>query len=184
MTQRIVSGLISAQLLTSRPKCIPQGRPRGAKAAGIRYQKAFGQALGTSALDGPWFSFVDALGAGLCQPDFLLNLPSCVVVLECKYTWTPLAWAQIEALYLPVVAKALNKPAFGLQVCKRLLPQAVSESKIVARLGNGLILANHGARVTLHWIENTPVSLVPSEDQLLALNSIKRNSSHGEYTQL
>lgn len=166
MTFRVIHGLISARLLDERPKCIPKGRPRGAKAAGLRYQRAFGKAIGRSALDGPWFDFRDVNGPGFCQPDFVINLPSVAIVLECKYTWTPEAFGQIELLYKPVLEVALGKPVFGLQVCKRLLPQAASSSRVVGMIGNGLVLANSGARVALHWLENTPISLVPSEEQL------------------
>ena len=169
MSFRSIRGLISAELLSEKPKCIPNGRPRGAKAAGLRYQRAFGRAIGRSALDGPWFAFRDLNGNGFCQPDFVINLPSIAIVLECKYTWTPEAFAQIELLYLPVLEVALKKPTFGLQVCKRLIPQAHSSSKVVGMLGNGLVLANSGSRVALHWLENTPVSLVPSAEQLKSI---------------
>lgn len=166
MSFRSIKGIISAELLSERPKCIPHGRAWGAKAAGLRYQRAFGKAIGRSALDGPWFQFRDLNGNGFCQPDFVINLPSVAVILECKYTWTPEAFAQIELLYLPVVAEALKKPTFGFQVCKRLTPSAHSACRVVGMLGNGLVLANSGHRVALHWLENTPISLVPSAEQL------------------
>lgn len=177
MSFRVVKGLISAELLSERPKCIPRGRARGAKAAGLRYQRAFGKAIGRSALDGPWFSFRDREGHGYCQPDFVINLPSVAVVLECKYTWTPEAFAQIELLYLPVLELALGKPTFGFQVCKRLVPQAHSACKVVGMLGNGLVLANSGTRVALHWLENTPVSLVPSAEQLKLIQMRKEHAN-------
>lgn len=166
MSFRVIRGLLSAELLSEKPKCIPNGRPRGAKAAGIRYQRAFERAIGRSALAGPWFEFRDSGGAGFCQPDFVINLPSVAIVLECKYTWTPEAFAQIELLYMPILKMALGKPTFGLQVCKRLLPAASRDSKVVGTLGSGLVLANSGTRVALHWLENTPISLVPSAEQL------------------
>lgn len=177
MSFRSIKGLISAELLSERPKCIPHGRARGAKAAGLRYQRAFGKAIGRSALDGPWFQFRDSNGAGFCQPDFIINLPSVAVILECKYTWTPEAFAQIELLYRPVLELALGKPTFGLQVCKRLLPRSSVDSKIVGMLGNGLVLANSGTRVALHWLENTPISLVPNAEQLKLIQTRMENKN-------
>jgi len=174
---RSIKGLISAELLSEKPKCIPNGRPRGAKAAGLRYQRAFERAIGRSALAGPWFQFRDVNGEGFCQPDFVINLPSVAVILECKYTWTPEAFAQIELLYAPVLAQALKKPTFGLQVCKRLVPMAHSTSKVVGMLGNGLVLANSGTRVALQWLENTPVSLVPSAEQLKSIQMRKEQAN-------
>ena len=158
-------------MLKSKPSCIPTSRPRGAKAAGLRYQRAFGKALGASALDGPWFEFQDNGGRGFCQPDFVLEFDRLAVILECKYSWTLEAYVQIEALYKPVVTQALGKPAFGLQVCKRLQGRAGELTKIVSSLGNGLILANQGQRVTLHWLENTPVMLRPSSEQISAIQA-------------
>lgn len=175
MTFRSIKGLISAELLSERPKCIPHGRARGAKAAGLRYQRAFGKAIGRSALDGPWFAFRDLNGNGFCQPDFVINLPSIAVVLECKYTWTPEAFAQIELLYKPVLEMALEKPVFGFQVCKRLIPEAQKCCKVTGMLGNGLVLANSGTRVALHWLENTPISLIPSAEQLKLIQTRERS---------
>lgn len=169
--QRTAKGVYFAQRLAHRPPAIPIGRPRGAKLAGVRYERAFGKALGQLAQHGPWFQFRDMNGIGHCQPDFIIELPSLVVILECKYTWTLAAFVQMEALYAPVLSFALGKPVIGLQVCKRLLPEAQKSGKIVSMLGNGLILANSGARVTLHWQENTPVMLRPSQDQLSVLST-------------
>lgn len=177
--QRTAHGVYFAQRLDFRPPAIPIGRPRGAKAAGIRYEKALGKALGQMAQHGPWFQFKDKNGLGHCQPDYLIELQSLVVILECKYTWTIAAYVQIEALYAPVVSFALGKPVIGLQVCKRLIPEAQKYSKITGMLGNGLILANSGSRVTLHWQENTPVMLRASPDQISALRAEKMKLSAG-----
>lgn len=173
MSTRIARSVFSAHKLSEKPSCIPTGRPRGARAAGIRYEKAFGKAIGQAAEHGPWFQFKDLNGNGYCQPDYLIELEHLVVILECKYTWTAQAYAQMELLYIPVLKVALGKPVIGLQVCKRLLPEATLKTKIVGMLGNGLILANQGQRVTLHWLENTPVSLVPTSDQIQAIQAAK-----------
>lgn len=164
---RTVKGVWKAKELAGKPNCIPVSRPRGAKGAGIRYEKAFGKALGAEARRGVWFEYQDVSGGHYCQVDFLLHLPDFVVVLECKYSWTREAFVQIENLYVPVLRVAYQKPVFGLQVCKRLLPAALENGcKVVGVLGNGLILAGGGARVALHWLEGTPVRLMPTESQV------------------
>lgn len=164
---RIARGVYQASRC-QRPACIPVGRPRGAKAAGLRYERALAAAL-PQAEHGAWFEYRDANGPGYCQPDLLLHLPSITVVLEIKYTWTDKAYDQIEKLYLPVLQIALGKPVIGMQICKKLVPQAAAASRICSMLGNGLILAHRGERVAMQWLEGTPVMLMPTPDQLLAL---------------
>lgn len=166
---RVVRGLYYAERLAQRPSFIPKGRPRGAAAAGLRYEKAFGRAIGPLATRGCWFTFKDSGGDGWCEVDFLIEMTSCVAILECKYTWTPAAYAQTELLYRPVVELALKKPVLTVQVCKRLVPDASRATRITGNLGNALILARSGALVTLHWLENTPVMLRVSEEQQKAM---------------
>src|SRR5258706_3509947 len=165
---RIIRGLTYAARC-ARPDSIPHGRPRGAKAVGLRYEKALAKALPPGFEHGPWFTFKDINGFGYCQPDFLLNLHNLAVILECKYTWTPVAWGQMELLYVPVLQRALGKQVIGIQLCKRLVPEAAAGCRIVSNLGNGLILAHGGERVALHWLENTPIALIPSQNQLKAI---------------
>lgn len=166
---RVVRGLYHAERLAKRPSFIPQGRPRGAAAAGIRYEKAFGKALGSLATRGVWFGFKDSGGDGWCQVDYLIEMTTVVAILECKYTWTPAAYAQTELLYRPVVTEALKKPVLTVQVCKRLIPEASERTKITGNLGNALVIARSGALVTLHWLENTPVMLRVSDEQRAAM---------------
>lgn len=108
---RVIRGLQWAERC-ERPSSIPVGRPRGAKAVGIRYEKALGKALGPSWEHGQWFSFRDINGQGYCQTDFLLILPNLAIILECKYSWVKTAYEQIEFLYTPVVehCKKNKKP--------------------------------------------------------------------------
>jgi hypothetical protein len=138
---------------------MPVGRARGAKLAGLRFERALGKALPCDFEHGSWFSYRDFNGHGFCQPDFLLELEHLVVVLEAKYTWTPAAYVQIELLYKPVVQLALGKPVIGIQICKRLLPESAAGSKISGMLGTALVLANQGHRVTLHWPQVVPIAL-------------------------
>lgn len=167
---RIIRGL-SYAARCPRPSSIPVGRPRGAKAAGIRYERALAKALPSGFEHGPWFTFRDINGSGYCQPDFLLVLNNLAVILECKYSWTMAAWGQMELLYVPVLKLALQRPVIGIQLCKRLIPEASAGCKIVSNLGNGMIVANSGERVALHWLENTPIALMPSADQIKAMET-------------
>ena len=62
---RTIVGLESARALAGRPLSIPKGRPRGAKADGIRYEKLLAKALAPLGFEhGRWFEFVDANGYG------------------------------------------------------------------------------------------------------------------------
>ena len=142
----------------ARPQCIPVGRPRGAKAQGLRYERLLASRL-PLAKHGQWFEFTDGrLGHGYCQPDFLLMLPEVTVILECKYTWTVDGHLQIERLYKPVVAEALGKPAVGIVVCKRLEAEMRGVS-IVGDLKMAISLAVAGHRPVFHWLGKATVSL-------------------------
>lgn len=107
-----------------RPKCIPKGRPRGRKAAGLRYERQLAKAL-PEAKHGQWFEFEDVNGRGYCQTDLLLHLGGWgIAILECKYTWTLEAQRQLDLLYRPVVERAFMLPVRCVVVCKVLVPEA------------------------------------------------------------
>lgn len=156
---RIVQGLVQAEVLSERPKCIPVSRPRAAgKKAGLRYERALGRQL-PQAQHGKWFRYMDYEGWHYCQPDYILPLGDEIVILECKYTWTPEAYMQIEGLYVPVVGRALGRPTWGVQVCKRLLPASRS-SVIRGDLASALVAARQGHRACLHWLGDSPLMMV------------------------
>lgn len=134
-----------------RPGGIPKGRPRGAKAAGVRYERALAAAL-PEAHHGLWWEYLDDNGMGFCQTDLLLLGPDCALVLECKYTWTEEAWEQLEHLYLPVVARALDCPTYGVQVCKTLRGET---SDVCWTLEEALAIALEGRRPSMHWTMRT-----------------------------
>lgn len=125
-------------------------RPRGAKAAGLRYERALAKAL-PEAKHGQWLEFRDALGLGWAQPDLLLVLPSLVVVLECKYSWVAEGHQQVER-YLPLVEKVWGLPARGMVVCKVLREGMPGGVKVTGELPGALGLALGGERVVLHWL--------------------------------
>jgi hypothetical protein len=78
-----VEGLIWGVPLGARPDCIPVSRPRGAKALGVKYEKALAGAL-PGWKHGQWFQFKDINGYGYCQVDLMIELEACVIVLEAK----------------------------------------------------------------------------------------------------
>lgn len=110
-----------ARQLPGKPACIPNGRPRGAKALGIRYERLVARHM-PWAMHGPWYAFRDAQGESFCQPDLVWHQGDLVVVVEVKHTWVEEAEAKLRLLYLPVVAKATGKRAVGLVICKYLVP--------------------------------------------------------------
>lgn len=134
---RQIYRLKTAVALSEKPACIPQGRPRGAKAAGIRFEKAVFEALSgpagglstprgdaPSCIRGQWFEFEDENGCGYCQPDIIYPfLPDFFAVIEVKYTLVPGAHQKLTNLYLPVVSKALKSATAGVVIVKNLDPR-------------------------------------------------------------
>jgi hypothetical protein len=99
-------------------------RRRGAKAKGIRYEKAVRSwltALFPDAIHEQWFEFTDSSGYGICQTDHLVVFDHLVVVFESKLTQTHQAIAQVNLLYRPVVEKVWGRPSLGVQICKNLV---------------------------------------------------------------
>lgn len=151
--KRQILELCSATKLASRPNFIPIGRPRGAKAFGLRYERAFGKNLPAKAEIGPWFEYVDKRGEGWCQADAMLELgKGLVVVFECKTTWTAVGHLELETLYCPVVEMALGKKAIGVQVCK-MLEGEMPRVKVVRSLEELTpAVAVSRERLVLHWL--------------------------------
>lgn len=122
----VVSNLHSAKLLGERPKCIPMGRLRGTKAAGMRFQRAVGAALeaklGHDILLGPWFEYIDCGVRRYCQPDFIILrlLHAYLVVIEAKLTWNFEAYEQLRRLYVPVVRQFYNLPVYSMLAVRNL----------------------------------------------------------------
>lgn len=146
---RVISGLISA-VDCPRPDSIPKSRPRGRKAAGLRYERELAKAL-PKALHGQWFRFEDRIGRGHCQTDLLLETYWGWCVLEAKYTWTEAGHRQIDQLYRPVVERAMKRPTFGLVVCK-VLTREVKPEWICSNLNSAVARASAGYKTVLHWI--------------------------------
>lgn len=146
---RFIKGLVQA-VPCPRPSCIPKSRPRGRKAAGLKYERDLAAGV-PHAIHGQWFKFVDLNGGGYCQPDIMIRTQVGIAILESKYTWTEAGHLQVERLYVPVVEKANpGVPAFGLVVCKVLTP-AVDRDWVCRDLRSALARAASGLKTVLHW---------------------------------
>lgn len=139
--------------IVERPDSIPLPKPsqiRGAKAAGLRYERLFARQFPQS-LHGQWFEYEDRSGHGYCQPDLIVSfLPRCLMVFEVKYTLNAEAFLQLNDLYLPVVKVAMNAPVFGCVVARNLVP---SSGMVVSDLGDAVSWAiKNGDVPVLHWV--------------------------------
>lgn len=154
---RIIRGLIWAQPC-ERPKNIPKSRPRGRKAAGLKYERDLACGLKMSIVGkvpiwhGQWFKFEDSRGTGVCQTDIVLRTPVGIAILESKYTWTEAGHAQIDRLYVPVLEAANpGVPAFGFVVCK-VLTSDVKPEWVCRDLATAIRRSSAGLRTVLHWV--------------------------------
>jgi hypothetical protein len=104
-----VDGLFWARPI-DRPAFIPQSRPRGTKAAGLRYERRFAEfLLPLGVIHGQWFEFEDKNGVRYCQVDVIYPINRQLLsVVECKYTLVDRAFDQLLDVYGPVVECAYN----------------------------------------------------------------------------
>lgn len=140
-------------------------RPRGAKALGVRYEKALAAAL-PDAKRGQWWEFVDSNGPGWCQTDLMVEGERSVLVLEAKYSWVMQGHTQLELLYRPVVELALGKPLLGVVVCKSLRAGMPPDVRVVGDLPSAVELARQRRRVVLHWLGSGPLFPAPRAQPL------------------
>lgn len=152
---RVVVGLRSAQPC-GWPTCVPRNRrPRGAKAAGLRYERTFGARLAKvfpCAQHGPWYEFFDSNGRGFAQPDYVLVREQGVMVWECKLTDTEAAERQLRGLYFPVLEEVYRLPIFGI-IVTRHLTRTSNTALVCTTLGDAIARAN-GVIPVLHWLGN------------------------------
>lgn len=158
MSHRAVNGLLWARQALRAPHREPK-RKRGAKAIGIRYEKALAKAL-PSARHGLWFEFCDTNGRGYCQPDFLIELLGAPFVLEAKLRDVSGGLAQIMELYQPVLREVLGQPVFGIAIVRTL---SVLPPRVVAwhNLREAALAALRGTPSVLLWREGYPLVLGP-----------------------
>ncbi len=146
---RKISGLVWARAC-NKPACIPTSRPRGRKAAGLRYERELAKAV-PRGVHGQWFEFADSAGHGWCQPDLFLVEEEAIYVLESKYTWKRTANGQIANLYKPVLEMVFGKPVRGIVVCK-VLTSETPRGSICRTLDEAKARAAGPLPVVLHWI--------------------------------
>lgn len=146
---RVISGLSWAEACP-RPACIPKSRPRGAKAAGLRYERELAKAL-PLATHGQWWQFEDRAGPGYCQTDLVLPTEGGLLVLEAKYTWTQTGHRQIQQLYKPVLERATGKLVVGAVVCKVLI-RDLDPAWVCRDLESAKMRAFCGLPTVLHWL--------------------------------
>jgi len=147
---REIHDLRWVKTLEARPKCIPQGRPRGVEAAGVRFERdveAHLSAFGASR--GVWFEYHDAQGHGFAQVDFLWRQRDYIIVGEAKLTWCTLAYMQLRKLYFPLLRTLFGLPVGGLVVCKNVTRETPRES-VTSEVALALRAAQSGFIPVLH----------------------------------
>ena len=139
-------------------KVRPPGRLTGSQLQGLRYEARLGTLLGPAAIPGQWFQFQDGGGLGVCQPDYLIPRISgpaghqCMLIVECKLTWTSVAHLQLEELYLPVHRAAYPDVwIVGVQVARNLTTRT-PQDQICVSLGGAISKAWNGGRAVWHWL--------------------------------
>lgn len=140
-----------------RPAHIPKSRPRGAKAAGIRYEKALAAAI-PRADWGQWFEFRDLNGPGHCQTDLIIVGTKRVVIIECKLTEVEHGRTQLQELYFPIAKMVWpDKKPLGI-VAARHLSKEYELSRVETTLKGAMERAERQGEIpTLHWMERMPL---------------------------
>jgi hypothetical protein len=136
-----------------QPAWVRRSRPTGAKAAGLRFERALARAL-PRAVHGQWFHYLGQDGPAWCQTDLLLIGAKTVVVIEAKLGDYAGAQMQLGGLYLPVLAAAYPTKAIkGLIVLKHL--SQVPEGTIVYETIAAALAGDVEGPV--HWPSKGPV---------------------------
>ena len=140
-----------------RPAHIPKSRPKGAKAAGLRYEKALSAAI-PRAEHGQWFEFRDLNGPGHCQMDLIIEGSKRIVVIECKLTDVEQGFGQLRDLYFPIVERVWpDKKPLGIVAARHL--SKCSDVGLVETTLKGAIWRAETQKVipVLHWMERMPI---------------------------
>lgn len=156
MAYRQIVGLQYAAMCL-RPAHIPKARPKGAKAAGLRYEKALAAAI-PRADHGQWFEFRDLNGPGHCQMDLVIEGAKRIVIIECKLTEVEQGMAQLRDLYFPIAEMVWpDKKPLGIVAARHL--SKCPDTKLVESTLKGAILRAETQKVipVLHWLERGPL---------------------------
>jgi hypothetical protein len=103
--------------------------------------------LGPQAILGQWWEFEDKNGHGYCQTDAMTRVNGVLCIFECKLSYVPGAWRQLECLYLPVVSEALGEIPRLVQVNRYL--RGVPDARVAHSLQEAISAS--GGRTVLHW---------------------------------
>lgn len=121
---------------------------RGARRAGLRFEKLVGKEIGGKT--GQWFRYFDVGGEGWCQTDCLVLGEREVMVVECKLSDTEEAVRQVEGLYFPVVEMVYGKRALGMVVVRNLVAET-EVGRVVLSFKEGVERAKRGGIPVLQW---------------------------------
>lgn len=129
-----------------------------AQRLGIQYENKVKRALQSMASqigdshveENPFFRFRDSIGVGICSPDAIFWVGDLfAIIVEVKYTWTPLAQIKLTRLYYQVVNHILAPRILRtLVVCKNLVPHAPAP---IASIFDGTNLSSVNSPV-YHWL--------------------------------
>lgn len=156
MSFRHLAGLQYAAMCL-RPAHIPKSRPKGAKAAGLRYEKALAAAI-PRADHGQWFEFRDLNGPGHCQMDLVIEGQKRIVIIECKLTDIEQGMAQLRHLYFPIAEMIWpDKKPLGI-VAARHLSKCPDTGLVESTLKAAILRAETQKVIpVLHWMERMPL---------------------------
>lgn len=155
--QYLPRGRIKWARLAERPPSFGVARPRGAKAEGLRYERALAKALGPQALHGQWIEYEDSDGQHYCQPDLLVVGAQRVLILEVKLTWVPEGLQALRELYIPVCEVVWLRHAIGLVAASRLPRDLPPSVRPHGTLDDAVEWTLKGRDSVLHWSQGRPL---------------------------
>ena len=154
---RQIRGLLWARTLRERPPCIPVGRPRGAKAAGVKFEATLAAGPLVAATRGVWIEFADANGHGYAQADFVGESAAGPFVAEAKLTWTTEAYVQLRGLYLPLLRAIYHRSVGAVIVCANLTKET-PRAEVAGSLLEALARAAKGEIPVWHMPQTSMAS--------------------------
>jgi hypothetical protein len=177
MSHRRIDGLALAREHEG-PACFTakRRRPRGAKGAGVKFEKEFAKKCGAAGLHGQWFEFHDRGGRGYAQTDVLLFTSEATFVVECKLGNIEAGQAQILELYKPILEFVYRRPAYGIVLARHLTENPIP-GHTVASLHDAMRFARSGKIAVLQWRERFPLILPPGLDPSLRYPAQKAQRS-------
>lgn len=125
MTHRVISGLVSASECAVPHSAWDKAKKaaKGSRAKGHGFERTVGRYFrdkGWGVKEGQWFSFLDRAGPGHAQPDYIVELPGHLLLVEAKLTQTETAFLQMSQLYVPILEHVYKLPVITLQACRGL----------------------------------------------------------------